>query len=140
LIFDAAGNLYGTTTQGGTYGWGTAFELSPTGSGQWVETILYNFNNDNITGAGPYSKLIFDAKGNLYGTTEGGGTYDSGVVFKLTPATGGAWTETVLYNFGVVGDGVYPLGCLVFGAGGNLYGTTDNGGTTGYGTVFEITP
>jgi uncharacterized repeat protein (TIGR03803 family) len=58
----------------------------------------------------------------------------------LTPATGGGWTETVLYNFGSVGDGVYPLGSLAFGRGGNLYGTTDEGGTTGYGTVFEITP
>jgi uncharacterized repeat protein (TIGR03803 family) len=140
LIFDAAGNLYGTTTQGGAYGWGTAFELSPTESGQWVETILYNFNNDGVTGTNPYSKLIFDAKGNLYGTAEGGGINDYGVAFKLTPATGGGWTETVLYNFGSVGDGVYPLGSLAFGRGGNLYGTTDEGGTTGYGTVFEITP
>jgi uncharacterized repeat protein (TIGR03803 family) len=140
LIFDAVGNLYGTTTQGGAYGWGTAFELSPTESGQWVETILYNFNNDGVTGTNPYSKLIFDAKGNLYGTAEGGGINDYGVAFKLTPATGGGWTETVLYNFGSVGDGVYPLGSLVFGRGGNLYGTTDEGGTTGYGTVFEITP
>ena len=141
LIFDVAGNLYGTTTQGGAYGWGTAFELSPSVSGQWTETILYNFNNDNVTGTTPYSKLIFDPKGNLYGTAEGGGAFNYGVAFELMPATGGDWTETVLYNFGgLAGDGAVPLGSLVFGVGGRLYGTTDEGGTTGYGTVFELTP
>jgi uncharacterized repeat protein (TIGR03803 family) len=144
-ILDAAGNLYGTTTQGGLYGWGTVYELSPTGEGHWVETILHNFNNDATEGYYPYSALIFDAAGNLYGTTEAGGAYSGGTViggtvFELSPGAGGSWTETVLHNFGNGDDGNAPLGCLIFDAAGNLYGTSDEGGTTGYGTVFEVTP
>jgi uncharacterized repeat protein (TIGR03803 family) len=144
-ILDAAGNLYGTTTQGGHYGWGTVYELSPTPNGQWAETLLHSFNNDTTEGFYPYSALIFDAAGNLYGTTEAGGPYYGGTViggtaFKLTPEVGGVWTETVLHFFGASGDGDAVLGDLIFDAAGNLYGTTDDGGTTGYGTVFEIVP
>jgi len=140
LIFDAAGNLYGTTTQGGSYGWGTVFELTPGAGGNWTETVLHNFNNDAIGGYYPYSSLIFDAAGNLYGTTEAGGTYEGGTVFELT-AAGGNWTETVLHSFNNNGsDGYLPLGSLILDDAGNLYGTTDEGGTTGYGTVFEVTP
>jgi uncharacterized repeat protein (TIGR03803 family) len=141
LIFDPSGNLYGTTTQGGSYGWGTVFELTHLAGGGWAETLLHNFNKNATDGDYPYSRLIFDAAGNLYGTTEGGGPYDAGTVFKLTPTGGGNWTETVLHSFNNDGtDGVAPLGCLVFDAAGNLYGTTDEGGTAGSGTVFKVTP
>jgi uncharacterized repeat protein (TIGR03803 family) len=85
LILDAAGNLYGTTVGGGTYGYGTVFELTPIAGGGWTERVLHNFNNDGTDGANPYGGLIFDAAGNLYGTTAWGGTYGTGTVFEITP-------------------------------------------------------
>ena len=147
LVFDAAGNLYGTTEQGGnlgfpcgTYGCGTVFELTPNGSGGWTETILHRFGY-GTDGLQPlYGSLIFDAAGNLYGTTREGGTYSTGTVFELMPNGDGSWTETVLYSFGNGMDGFYPFGSLTFDAAGNLYGTTDAGGTYDLGTVFELTP
>jgi uncharacterized repeat protein (TIGR03803 family) len=139
LIFDAAGNLYGTTTGGGTSGYGTVFELTPMGGGGWTETILYSFGN-GTDGAIPYAGLIFDAAGNLYGTTFGGGPYGgAGTVFELTPTAGGGWTETVLHSFNG-GDGANPVAGLIFDAAGNLYGTTTGGGTYGGGTAFELSP
>jgi uncharacterized repeat protein (TIGR03803 family) len=89
LIFDAAGNLYGTTAYGGDYGGyngdGTVFELSPNGSGGWTETVLHNFHYNGTDGVSPYAGLIFDAAGNLYGTTREGGTSSYGTVFEITP-------------------------------------------------------
>ncbi len=106
LILDAAGNLYGTAAGGGTDSVGTVFELSPQQGGGWTETVLYSFNFDGTDGAGPaYASLVSDAAGNLYGTTSGGGTYDTGMAFELTPNGGGGWTEKVLYNFGKNTDG-----------------------------------
>ena len=124
LIFDAAGNLYGTTYTGGTYNDGTVFELSPSAGGGWSETVLHSFDPDGSDGLFPQSGLIFDAAGNLYGTTIGGGTYDYGTVFELSPTPGGGWTERVLYSFGNGTDGAYPFYAAIFDAGGNLYGTT----------------
>jgi uncharacterized repeat protein (TIGR03803 family) len=141
LIFDVVGNLYGTTTFGGTYGAGTVFELTPTAGGGWTETVLHSFNPNNGTdGFNPYAGLIFDAAGNLYGTTYYGGSYGGGTVFELTPAAGGGWTETVLRSFGNGTDGFWPYAGLIFDHAGNLYGTTEYGGTHNYGTVFELTP
>src|SRR5664279_5403051 len=148
LIVDGAGNLYGTTSEGGTYiscsgGCGTVFELTPNGSGGWTETVLHNFNSNGTDGANPYAGLIFDAAGNLYGTTTTGGTYYVGTVFELSPSQGGGWTEKVLYSFNYNGtDGNYPQASLTIDAAGNLYGTTWAGGPYGYGygTVFELTP
>ncbi len=139
LVFDAAGNLYGTTYYGGNTGLGTAFQLSPSGSG-WTETILQNFGNNN--GNFPYSGMIIDNSGNLYGTTEFGPVGD-GTVFELTPS-GGQWIFATIYNLtsgfaGVAG----PVGPLLRDASGNLYGTTVNGGIIceyGCGTVFELSP
>src|ERR1022692_2364418 len=140
LIFDGAGNLYGTTYQGGTYGDGTVFELTPAAGGTWTEQVLHNFNYDSTDGAGPHAGLIFDAAGNLYGTAASGGTYSYGTAFELTPAAGGTWTEKVLWNFGSGADGSYPQGGLIFDAAGNLHGTTTSGGAHGPGTVFELMP
>ena len=140
LIFDTAGNLYGTTFGGGAFSSGTAFELSPAVDGSWTETILHNFSGAPGDGSTPYSSLIFDVRGNLYGITELGGLYNYGTVFKMSPASGGGWTETPLHSFGATGDGQFPLGSLIFDNAGNLYGMTDEGGSTGYGTVYEITP
>jgi uncharacterized repeat protein (TIGR03803 family) len=141
LVFDGSGNLYGATYAGGTYGYGTVFELTPQGSGQWNETVLFNFNGQNATGDAPYATLIFDTAGNLYGTTVFGGTYDSGMVFELTPQAGGEWTETVVHSFEPSNwDGGNPFGGLTTDAAGNLYGTTNQGGRFNYGTVFKLTP
>jgi uncharacterized repeat protein (TIGR03803 family) len=135
LIFDAAGNLYGTTNEGGDHFSGTAFELTPK-SGGWAETILYAFDSG---GEPSIAGLIFDAAGNLYGTTSGGGTYSSGEVFELTPKSGG-WAETILHPFGNLTDGSNPRAGLILDAAGNLYGTTDGGGAAGGGIAFELTP
>ncbi len=136
LIFDGAGNLYGTTFYGGdkmcSYGegCGTVIELTPNGDGKWSEKVLYNFGGG---GYGPYAGLIFDAAGNLYGTTLEGGDYDGGTVFELSPDGNGKWTEKVLHSFGSGNDGANPSAGLIFDAAGNLYGTTA-------GNVFELVP
>ena len=140
LIFDAAGNLYGTTSLGGTYGAGTAFELTPAAGGGWTEKVLYSFGNSGTDAVVPVGRLIFDAAGNLYGTSEVGGTYGYGTVFELTPTAGGGWTEKVLYSFGNGTDGASPDAGLIFDTDSNLYGTTRYGGPYGWGTVFELTP
>jgi len=147
LIFDASGNLYGTTTGGGNstsctsaVGCGVVFELTPATGGGWTETVLHNYNGNTTDGSSPDDSLIFDASGNLYGTTGGDGAHGGGTVFKLTPAGGGVWTETLLHSFGLGHDGLYPNSGLVFDSLGNLYGATIEGGATGSGTVFEVTP
>jgi uncharacterized repeat protein (TIGR03803 family) len=140
LIMDAAGNLYGTTTQGGTYDSGTVFQLTPTVGGSWTEKVLYSFNNRN-DGFSPYAGLVVDAAGNLYGMALYGGAYHEGTVFELMPQADGGWTETVLHDFGDKNDdGALPGASLTFDAVGNLYGPTVGGGTYGYGTVFKLTP
>jgi uncharacterized repeat protein (TIGR03803 family) len=142
LIFDAAGNLYGTTTAGGSYDAGTVFELTPGADGTWQEKVLYSFGKD---AASPQASLVFDAKGNLYGTTLSGGAYHVGTVFELTPTDSGGWKEKILHSFGNGKDGFFPYSNLIFDTSGNLYGTTYYGGggsscTSGCGTVFELTP
>ncbi len=137
LIFDQAGNLYSTTTRGGA-GYGTVFELTPNQDGSWTESVLYSFTG-GADGADPFAGLIFDQAGNLYGTTYQGGSAGVGTVFELTPNLDGGWTQNVLHSF-KNSDGRYPVGGVIFGADGNLYGTTTNGGAAGQGTVFELTP
>ncbi|MGO8796486.1 MAG: choice-of-anchor tandem repeat GloVer-containing protein [Candidatus Sulfotelmatobacter sp.] len=137
LIFDSAGNLYGTTFGGGTYRWGTVFELTSTPVG-WSETVLHNFNYYGTDGSQPTGSLIFDGAGDLYGTANSGGLFDPGAVFELSKTKAG-WLETTLYSFGhYPGDGNFPTGNLVFDVAGNLYGTTAAGGGFGGGTVFEL--
>jgi hypothetical protein len=149
LVFDSKGNLYGTTSNGGIMsgncgglgGCGVVFELSPPAhGGAWTETVLYSFTGGN-DGSVPYCNLIFDSRGNLYGTAAGGGSDFGGTVFELTPPAGGAgsWTESTLYSFTDDTDGGTPVAGLVFDSSGNLYGTT-NGGGSGHGVVFELTP
>jgi uncharacterized repeat protein (TIGR03803 family) len=132
VIQDAAGNLYGTTDYAGSAFAGVVFKVSKTGK----ETVLYNFCS--LTGCTdgqyPYAPLVRDAAGNLYGTTQYGGTSNIGVVFKLSPAG----KETVLHSFTGGADGVYPYAGLFRDAAGNLYGTTENGGTANLGVVFKI--
>jgi len=138
LIFDAAGNLYGTTVEGGDTNVGTVFKLAPNQDGSWTESVLHSFNGRN--GQYPYAGLIFDAAGNLYGTTYGGGASADGTVFELAPNQDGSWTESMLHSFHG-SDGERPRAGLIFDAAGNLYGTTaGGGGASGYGTVFKLAP
>ena len=144
LIFDASGNLYGTTYGGGTHDFGTVYELTPL-NGRWTERVLYSFVPGRDGGGfKPSAGLIFDSSGNLYGTTTSGGASLSGTVFRLTPSSGGAWTENVLYQFTGGADGGYPVGGVILDAEGNLYGMTEYGGSgcylPGCGVVFELTP
>jgi uncharacterized repeat protein (TIGR03803 family) len=151
LVFDNEGALYGTTGEGGSSNEGTVFQLKPPSSpgGSWTESVLFSFNGTD--GGGPYADLIFDKKGNLYGTTVSGGPLSCpngngktgcGTVFELSPPSqpGGSWIESVLYNFKGPGsgDGRFPLGSLILDVKGNLYGTTSEGAIGNDGTVFEL--
>ena len=137
VIFDGAGNLYGTTLFGGAYSAGTVFELTPSGSG-WTENILYSFTGGS-DGGYPYAGLIFDQAGALYGATMFGGQAGGGTVFKLTPVNG-IWNYSTVYSFNGPG-GAYcgPAGNLIMDAAANLYGATQCDGTYGLGSVFELT-
>jgi uncharacterized repeat protein (TIGR03803 family) len=171
LVLDAKGNLYGTTLYGGggpcktsqnapIVGCGTVFELSPGAGGVWTEKILYAFGFKTDDGMWPYSNLVFNAAGNLYGTTSLGGSIDNqydcfmygnthvgcGTVFELRPNKNGTWSEEAIHNFG--DDGSMPYAGLVLDSAGNLYGTTYSGGQMGCGgegrfpncgVLFELT-
>jgi uncharacterized repeat protein (TIGR03803 family) len=140
LIFDASGNLYGATIYGGAYSKGAVFELSPA-SGGWTETSLYSFGSTSADGSSPVGSLIFDNSGNLYGTTESGGSYNFGTAFELSPAGGGNWTEKILHSFGHEKDAAVPRAGMVMDTSGNLYGTTYSGGAhLNDGTVFRLAP
>lgn len=134
LMFDRAGNIYGTTTFGGAHGKGTVFELTQS-QGTWTESILYSFSA-GADGGYPGGGVIFDSAGNLYGSTQGGGQ-GFGIVYKLTPS-GSGWIETVLYTFTGQDDGREPMGELLFDQAGNLYGGTY--GADGTGTAFQLSP
>ena len=139
VIFDGAGNLYGTTTNGGAFTGGTVFQLSPSGS-DWTLTTLYNFAV-GTDGGGPYGGVIMDRAGNLYGTAVAGGVNacrgeGCGIVFKLTKS-GSSWNYSVIHSF-ISDDGAYPYAGLVMGGDGNLYGTTQSGGLNGMGVVFQL--
>jgi uncharacterized repeat protein (TIGR03803 family) len=166
LVFDAKGNLYGTTAEGGGVGpcylggCGTAFVLTPGQSGAWTETVIHSFSGGR-DGAGPVAGLVFDSVGNLYGTAYAGGdlactstqtkNIGCGTVFELSPAEGGGWTDTTLHEFKGGSDGNNPVGGLVSDTQGNLYGSTEWGGGKGEcfdqkgaqnfcGSVYELSP
>jgi uncharacterized repeat protein (TIGR03803 family) len=134
VIRDAAGNLYGTTADGGPFSSGTVFKVDTTGK----ETVLYTFTGGRggTDGFLPSGALIRDAAGNLYGTTQLGGNYSFGTVFKLD-STG---KETVLYRFRGGSSGDQPVGGVIMDKAGDLYGTTQGGGTSYDGTVFKLNP
>jgi uncharacterized repeat protein (TIGR03803 family) len=145
LLIDGNGNLYGTASRGGNNDAGVVFELKPTGSGVWTESVLYAFKGGSSDGANPAASLTFDSAGNLYGTTPGPWRSNSlagGTVFKLIPSAGGNWSESIVHFFGVkLSDGIEPTGGVLLDAQGRLFGTTWGGpGDNWGGTVFEITP
>jgi uncharacterized repeat protein (TIGR03803 family) len=143
LSFDVSGNIYGTTESGGiagcgTSGCGTVYELSHS-AGSWTEGVLYKFTGGSSDGAYPYSGVILDQAGNIYGTTNIGGSPGSnGTVFRLSN-TGSGWLETVLYTFTGQNDGYAPVGGLIFDSSGSLLGTTSSGGTNNGGIAFSLT-
>ena len=153
LIFDARGNLYGTTYKGGQFNAGTVFKLTSRTKGRWTESVLYSFRGGN-DGQNPLGSLTFGADGNLYGTTPVGGgtgcmfnqTVGCGIIFRLTPSHDGTWKEAVLYRFKGGKDGSIPISSLIFDSAANLYGTAQSGGDLnceppfGCGVVFKLTP
>ena len=158
LTMGPNGTYYGTTTGGGegtcsflaVPGCGTVFNAGPEAQPprqpllRFLENVLYRFTGGS-DGGNPFSTVTFDRAGNIYGTTISGGTHGLGTVFELSPAGGGTYTETVLYNFAGGNDGANPYDGVVFDTAGNLYGTTQFGGgatvcQSGCGTVFELSP
>ena len=192
MIFDSLGNLYGTTSIGGVYGWGTVFTVERDSRGKWTEHVIHSFNEKTdgaepfgsvifdgqgnlycttysgtsstrgsvveliphsrewqekiihvfkggSDGGNPYSGLVMDASGSLYGTTSDALTGGNGTVFKLTPSSRGTWTKTILHAFSGGNDGAFPAAPLVMDPSGNLFGTAGGGGTFSWGVVFKIT-
>ncbi len=150
LLIDRHGVIYGTAAQGGL-GAGVVFTLTPAAHG-YAYAIAYGFQQRG-DGALPVGGVIMDRTGALYGVTELGGFYDYGTVYRLAPAAGGGYRESILYTFhgtyetNVVNDGMYPVSGLTFDASGALYGTTMQGGgfcvegvVAGCGTVYKLTP
>ena len=143
LAFDQSGNAYGTTVTGGDFGCGTVFQLTPSG-GHFTEKVLFSFDCFG-SGKNPYGGVILDSAGNLYGTTVAGGSGGicagdgCGVVYMLSNV-GGSWHETPMYNFTGGDDGFGPGGGLVSDGNGNFYGTTPDGGASGVGVVYQISP
>ena len=133
LVLDSKGNLFGTTILGGKYNSGLIYELSPSNGG-WIYQDIYD-----LRGGGTFAPLTIDTEGNLYGaTSEGGGSDGAGMVFKLSPSSGG-WTLTDLHDFTFQTEW-FPNGGVTLDSQGNLYGTARSGGAYGWGVVWEITP
>jgi uncharacterized repeat protein (TIGR03803 family) len=136
MVMDKAGNLYGTTTQGGEFGWGAVYKLSQS-NGVWTYQSIYNFTPPlGQFGLSP-SGLVIDEAGNIYGSTIYGGSYGVGSVYKLVP-TDGSWTFTPIHSFTGSTDGAYPQGGLAVDSGGDLYGTAELGGVYQLGLVFKF--
>jgi uncharacterized repeat protein (TIGR03803 family) len=149
VVFGPNGALFGITAAGGAtsttcrrIGCGTVFELTQAKNGTWSKTILHSFPAYTHDGYHPNTDIAVDGNGNLYGTTVSGGNSNYGTVFMLSPpAGGGAWTETVLYSFSGGSDGGYPIGGVVVGSNGVLYGTASYSGVANdSGTAFQLTP
>jgi uncharacterized repeat protein (TIGR03803 family) len=137
VIFDQAGNLYGTANNSGEFGGGGVFRLTPSSAG-WTETMIFSFT-DGDNGCGPTGNIVFDASGHLYGTTSYCGIDYAGTVYRLTP-TVGQWSMNILHQFTGGLDGWGPYGGLTMDGKGNLYGSTNLGGLFAEGTVFRLTP
>jgi sugar lactone lactonase YvrE len=143
LLFDQSGNLYGTTEIGGKYGYGVAFELILQSNGTYSEKVLHAFRSDP-DGAEPFGGLIFDAAGNLYGTTSEGGSNvcsyggaGCGTIYELSPTDSGEWTETVLIRLPDSSTN-WPSNDLVMDSQGNLYGTAAGYNTASLGAIYEV--
>jgi len=147
IVFDQAGDIYGTTEHGGDFNEGTVFELTPGIGGTWNETILHSFGN-GTDGSFPASGLAIDSAGNLYGTTVRGGSNSNcnysgimstcGTAFQLSPAGGGTWTYNVIHQFSGKNDAYFPWSAMTLDSAGNLFGQCVLGGPNGKGATFEL--
>jgi uncharacterized repeat protein (TIGR03803 family) len=141
LTFDSVGNLYGTTSEGGEHGLGTVFELTANSHGNWTKTVLHNFKERE--GGYPVTTLLFDATGNIYGTTNVYSPLAGGTIFKMTPGSKNHWTFQVIHEFPRTQKGFYPETGLMPGPDGAYYGTThdENDPDDCYfcGTVYKLT-
>ncbi len=151
LVADANGNLYGTTEEGGSGGFGNVFELIKGTDGEFTFQVIHSFVGSFSDGANPLSSVVLDTAGNLYGATPNGGGAGCGVIYKLSPRGNGQFSESILYSFNSLpnnNDGCNPQSYLIFDKAGNLYGTTNKGGggaggtfcLNGCGTVFRLSP
>jgi uncharacterized repeat protein (TIGR03803 family) len=136
VIFDQAGNLYGTA-QGGPLNAGTVYQLTPN-NGSWSKSTIYEFDAGNNQGFEPYASLLLGPSGAMYGTTQAGGEGQNGTAFELTPSNGG-WNFTLLYSLSGPNTNAGSEAPLTQDAAGNLYGTTTDAGAYGYGNVFKLT-
>ena len=139
VVFDAAGNIYGTAPDGGEHKMGVVYRLS-FHRDHWVQTVIHAFTGKSDGAVGSLGPLLVDAAGDLFGVTELGGKFGAGVAFKMTPGTGGTFTFTTIHTFKGTPDAGSPYGGLIPDSAGNLYGTTYFGGTNGAGSVYELTP
>jgi uncharacterized repeat protein (TIGR03803 family) len=135
VTLDTAGNVYGTTTTGGSSSDGIVFQLVRSATGEWTENVLYDFVS--TVGCTPVAPVWIDSAGNLYGTAAGCGVNNAGAVYELSPGSEG-WTETTIHSFGGPLDGALPQSPLTPDKGGNLWGTTLFGGAENCGTVYVL--
>lgn len=144
LTMDSAGALYGTAYVGGdpACSCGVVYKLSPpaTLGGVWNEKILYAFSAAGSDGRLPNAAVVLDATGALYGVTQRGGTFDSGVIYQIAPQSDGTFHESVLYSFGNTNDASTPSGPLVFDSAGTLYGVAATGGVANGGALYHLIP
>jgi uncharacterized repeat protein (TIGR03803 family) len=138
LLFDGAGNIFGTTYYGGDNGLGGVYQLTRNGAGNWSEQFLYSFRAGQ-DGNSSISNLVSDSAGNLYGTTSEGGL-GNGTIFALSPNQSGGWTETVPHLFAGSPDGAFPYAGMVGNGSDVFYGATVHGGADGEGAVYKFTP
>ena len=135
VVFDKAGNLYGTTPDGGKFGAGVVYQLSP--GSTWTQTVIHAFTGGNDGAVGSLGSLLIDGSGNLYGVSELGGAHGAGTIFRASPAGGGKWQFTTVYGFKGTPDAGFPYGGLITGGKNDLYGTTYYGGAAGAGAIFR---
>jgi uncharacterized repeat protein (TIGR03803 family) len=140
VVFDAAGNLFGSTPRGGTFDMGTVFMMTPGANGTWTKKTLHNFSGGKDGATGSMGDLLLDASGNIYGVTEQGGANGAGTVYKITRSPSGKTAFSTVYAFKGMPDGANPYGGLIWDGAGNLYGTTYFGGWVGMGSAFQLTP
>ena len=147
LVFDSAGNLYGTTPDGGNLrkcnvgtGCGVVYQISPVRGGGWKQTVLHTFNGGTDGAVGSQGPLLVDKAGNVFGVAELGGdaSCQCGTVFKLTPASG-KWKFKTLHTFKGIPHAGFPYGGVIADSKGNLYGSTYFGGANGAGSVYKLT-
>jgi len=139
VTMDSAGNLYGATIAGGLYGSGAVYKLTPSSASAWTQTVLASFPGQP-GGAAPYATPVLDAAGNVYGTTEGGGARNLGIVYMLAPQPDGSYAEHLLHTFAGGADGANPLAGVILDKHGNIYGTATLGGTANCGIAYKLVP